>query len=115
VQNHARSHARPGVQPRLLSKADAAAYCAISTTTFEKVCPVTPVSLGAGKRLNRYDVPGVSRQRCVLERNNCSSIGVVLRVILGFSVDRGCRGNLRQTGAHDHFRSKAWGGLTWRC
>ena len=42
--------------PRLLKKQQAAAYCGVSVSTFAAVCPVTPIALGVGKRLERYDI-----------------------------------------------------------
>lgn len=45
---------------RLLTRAQAAAYCALSVPTFETICPVRPVALGAGKRLERYDVEALN-------------------------------------------------------
>jgi|tagenome__1003787_1003787.scaffolds.fasta_scaffold19635211_2 hypothetical protein len=42
--------------PRLLKKQQAAAYCGVSIPTFAAVCPVTPIALGVGKRLERYDI-----------------------------------------------------------
>jgi hypothetical protein len=42
--------------PRLLTKAEAAAYCGVSSPVFGALCPVRPIALGAGKRLERYDI-----------------------------------------------------------
>jgi hypothetical protein len=44
------------VTPRLLTKAQAAAYCGISVATFEAVCKTPPLSLGNSKRLDRFDI-----------------------------------------------------------
>ncbi len=44
------------VQPRLLTKAEAASYCGLSLSAFSTLCPVRPIALGADKRLERYDV-----------------------------------------------------------
>jgi len=44
------------IQPRLLLLKEAASYCGISIPTFGAVCPVRPISLGKGKRLERYDI-----------------------------------------------------------
>ena len=44
------------VPARLLTRDQAAAYCAMSLPTFQSVCPVPPISLGDGKRMERYDV-----------------------------------------------------------
>jgi hypothetical protein len=41
---------------RLLTKAQAAAYCGLSIAAFTKLCPVHPISFGADKRLERFDV-----------------------------------------------------------
>jgi hypothetical protein len=42
--------------PRLLTKAEAAAYCGVAVATFSTLCPVRPIALGADKRLERYDI-----------------------------------------------------------
>lgn len=47
------------IEPRLLSKKDAAAYCAMSLPTFERLCPVNPVELGV--RGYRYDRRALDR------------------------------------------------------
>ena len=44
------------VAVRLLTRAQAAAYCGLSLSTFSTLCPVQPLSLGDDKRLERYDV-----------------------------------------------------------
>jgi hypothetical protein len=44
------------IQPRLLRLKEAASYCGVSIPTFATACPVIPVSLGNGKRLDRYDI-----------------------------------------------------------
>jgi hypothetical protein len=41
---------------RLLTKAEAAAYCGVSVTAFQTVCPVRPIALGDDKRLERFDI-----------------------------------------------------------
>ncbi len=46
---------RQDIMPRLLTKAEAAAYCGIGTATFEAHCPVRPIALGQSKRLERFD------------------------------------------------------------
>lgn len=46
---------RAQIQPRLLNKEQAAAYCGISSAVFGNVCPVTPVALGEGDRMRRWD------------------------------------------------------------
>ena len=43
------------IAPRLLTRAEAAAYCGVSIATFGSVCNVRPVSLGNNKRLERFD------------------------------------------------------------
>lgn len=48
----ARSH--PNILPRLLSKADAAAYCGFSLGVFEREVAVRPMAFG-DQRLQRYD------------------------------------------------------------
>jgi hypothetical protein len=45
-----------GIVPRLLTREQAAAYCGVSLPTFMGICPVRPIALGAGKRLERYDL-----------------------------------------------------------
>lgn len=42
--------------PRLLTKRAAALYCGVSASVFSALCPVRPISLGKGRRLERYDV-----------------------------------------------------------
>lgn len=44
-----------GVFPRLLTRQQAAAYCGVSVSTFVGACPVKPIALGHGKRLERFD------------------------------------------------------------
>ena len=41
---------------RLLTRAQAAAYCGLSLGAFSTLCPVRPIALGDDKRLERYDV-----------------------------------------------------------
>ncbi len=41
---------------RLLNKTEAAEYIGVSVDTFAKVCPVAPVRLGPGPKLQRYDL-----------------------------------------------------------
>jgi hypothetical protein len=45
-----------GIVPRLFTREQAAAYCGVSLPTFMGICPVRPIALGAGKRLERYDL-----------------------------------------------------------
>ena len=47
---------RAPIAPRLLTRQQAAAYCGVSVATFSANCPVAPLALGKGKRLERYDV-----------------------------------------------------------
>ena len=42
--------------PRLLTKSQAASYCGLSLPTFSSVCPVRPIALGVGVRMERYDL-----------------------------------------------------------
>ena len=51
-----REHASKGVAPRLLTREQAANYCGVSIPTFAAHCPIRPISLGPGKRLERYDL-----------------------------------------------------------
>lgn len=44
------------ITPRLLTKAQAAAYCGLSSRAFATLCPVRPFALGADRRLERYDI-----------------------------------------------------------
>lgn len=45
---------RSQITPRLMSKAEAAAYCGFSIGVFEREVPVRPMAFG-DKRLERYD------------------------------------------------------------
>jgi hypothetical protein len=49
------------LDPRLLSRADAAAYCGLSLTAFSTHCPVRPIALSCDKRLDRYDVTELNK------------------------------------------------------
>jgi hypothetical protein len=42
--------------PRLLTKAEAAAYCGLSIRAFATLCPVRPLALRAVRRLERFDI-----------------------------------------------------------
>jgi hypothetical protein len=44
------------LSPRLLTKAEAAAYCGVSVGAFFTRCPVRPIAMSEDKRLERYDV-----------------------------------------------------------
>lgn len=46
---------RRDVEPRLLTKEEAASYCGVSPPVFSDRCPVAPVALGEGARLRRWD------------------------------------------------------------
>jgi hypothetical protein len=46
--------ARAHIEPRLMTRAEAAAYCGFSPSVFERECPVVPMSFG-DRRLERYD------------------------------------------------------------
>lgn len=56
-----KTHNGPVVMPRLLTRVQAAAYCGVSAPTFNANCPVQPVSVGHGKRLERFDVRALDR------------------------------------------------------
>ena len=45
--------------PRLLTRQQAAAYCGVSVGTFNYVCPVRPIALGAGARMERFDIAAI--------------------------------------------------------
>ena len=45
--------ARSSLMPRLLKKGEAAAYCGVCPSVFEKACPVQPLTLL--DRIPRYD------------------------------------------------------------
>lgn len=55
-----RSEALRPPTKRLLTVAEAASYCGVSVPTFERICPISPISLDASgrndRRLMRYDV-----------------------------------------------------------
>jgi hypothetical protein len=44
-----------GVSPRLLTRAQAAAYCQVSDEVFIAKCPISPVKMGESVRLHRWD------------------------------------------------------------
>ena len=46
---------RREIEPRLLTKEQAASYCGVSAPVFSDRCPVAPVALGEGERLRRWD------------------------------------------------------------
>ena len=45
-----------GTPLRMLTRQQAATYCGVSVPTFMVICPIPPVALGKGKRLERYDI-----------------------------------------------------------
>src|SRR4051794_35216470 len=49
------------IAPRLLTRTQAAIYCGVSVPTFSAHCPVRPISLGPGRRLERYDIHSLDR------------------------------------------------------
>jgi hypothetical protein len=51
-----RGRLKPALGARLLTCAQAAAYCGLSIAAFAKLCPVRPIALGNDKRLQRYDI-----------------------------------------------------------
>lgn len=53
--------AQAQISPRLLNKQQAAAYCGIGTSSFDAICPVPALALGAGVRLYRYDVRSLDK------------------------------------------------------
>jgi hypothetical protein len=46
---------------RMLTRQQAATYCGVSVPTFMLVCPISPVALGEGKRMERYDIRSLDR------------------------------------------------------
>ena len=50
---------RQCIVPRLLTLAQTSAYCGVSARTLLAHCPIRPVSLGPGKRLERYDIRAI--------------------------------------------------------
>ena len=60
------SVAVPGIVPRLLTREQAALYCGVSVPTFSAHCPVRPISLGPGKRLERYDIQSLDQWITIL-------------------------------------------------
>ena len=61
-----------GIVPRLLTRQQAAAYCGISVPTFMLVCPISPVALGKGKRMERYDIRSVDAWLDKLDNDGAS-------------------------------------------
>ena len=58
---------------RLLNQKQAAAYCGISVPTFLTYCPVRPIAVGAGKRLERYDINALDNWIDSLSQDGASS------------------------------------------
>ncbi len=58
---------------RMLTRQQAAAYCGVSVPTFMLVCPVSPVALGEGKRLERYDIRSLDEWLDNLGKDRASS------------------------------------------
>jgi hypothetical protein len=54
-------HSRLTITPRLLTRRQAAQYCGVSLATLLTHCPVRPIALGSGKRLERYDMVALDR------------------------------------------------------
>ncbi len=48
------------IAPRLLTRAQAAAFVGVSVPTFTAICPIRPIALGTSKRLERYDIIALS-------------------------------------------------------
>lgn len=55
---------------RLVTLTQAAAYCGVSTPIMKGLCPVIPISLGAGKRLDRFDVRDLDSWIDSMKANN---------------------------------------------
>ena len=61
VLSRAKSPTVPDRPPRLLTRQQAAAYCGVSVGTFNHVCRVRPVALGAGARMERFDIVEIDK------------------------------------------------------
>ena len=47
---------------RLLTRRDAAVYCAVSVPTFDRICPISPFALVNGNsRLSRFDIRDIDQ------------------------------------------------------
>jgi hypothetical protein len=64
---------RVPIIPRLLARAEAAASCGVSVPIFSAQCPIRPVALGTGKRLERYDVRALDQWIDALSNGASSS------------------------------------------
>ena len=61
--------------PRLLTKRQAAAFLGVSQPTFAAICPIQPIALGKGKRLERYDLIALNNW---IETLSCANQTVVV-------------------------------------
>jgi hypothetical protein len=61
---------RPTIQPRLLTRSQAADYCNLSVGTFAAVCPVAPIAFNNSKKLQRYDKRALDRWIDGLSQND---------------------------------------------
>jgi hypothetical protein len=68
-RDHGNTDVPVGV-PRLLKRQQAAAYCGVSVPTFAAICPIIPIALGVGKRLERYDIRDLDDWIETLKGNN---------------------------------------------
>jgi hypothetical protein len=73
VANVVNCKGRGIVTPRLLTRAQAAAYCGVCVATFSTLCPVQPVTLGQGKRLHRFDIVALDKWIDQLDSNGATS------------------------------------------
>ncbi|MGB8892714.1 MAG: hypothetical protein WCD13_00085 [Pseudolabrys sp.] len=62
-----------GTPLRMLTRQQAATYCGVSVPTFMVVCPISPVALGEGKRLERYDIRSLDEWLDKLSKDGASS------------------------------------------
>jgi hypothetical protein len=74
----------------LLTKQEAAAYLGVCAATFDKLSPVTPIALGEGDRLLRFDMRALDRFIDSLSRSTRDSAEPKdwLRVFEGGDSDR---------------------------
>jgi hypothetical protein len=63
---------RSNIAPRLLTRQQAAAFIGVSEPTFMIVCPIRPIALGPGKRLERYDIRALEQWIDELGRRGAS-------------------------------------------
>lgn len=84
---------RHSIEPRLLTKEQAASYCGISTPVFSDKCPVQPVALGEGDRLRRWDRAALDAWIDTLyKRVETSEIDWISRVVEGGNGSRARQG-----------------------